>query len=173
MNKNALYGIFSIVVLYSSIFASIHVSPWFKWTENALSDLGNLSHNSAPIFNLGLLISGLLIILYSVKGLALHAPKTSYFLAFNGLCLQLVALFCENYGIIHFYVSVLLFSSLLFSSMAYFFEEKCYLSLMPLLEVPMWALHYQGFMFKGVAIPEMLSSLLMLPWLIRAISKTT
>lgn len=172
MNKSALYGIFAIIALYSSIFISIYISPWFKWTENALSDLGNLSHSSAPVFNFGLLISGLLIILYSIKALTSHAPKTSYFLAFNGLCLQLVALFCENYGVIHFYVSVLLFSSLLFSSIAYFIEEKCYLSLIVLLEIPIWILHFQGFLFKGVAIPEILSSFLMLPWLFRTFVKT-
>lgn len=172
MNKNALYGIFALITLYSSIFISISISPWFKWTENALSDLGNLSHSSASIFNFGLLISGLLTILYSIKALAFHAPRTSYFLAFNGLCLQLVALFCENYGIIHFYVSVLLFASLVFSSMAYFFEEKCYLSLIVLLEIPIWTLHFQGFLFRGVAIPEILSSFLMLPWLFRTFMKT-
>lgn len=172
MNKNALYGVFALIALYSSIFISIGLSPWFKWTENALSDLGNLSHGSAPIFNFGLLLSGLFVILYSVKALALHAPRTSYFLAFNGLCLQLVALFCENYGAIHFYVSVLLFASLVFSSAAYFIEERCYLSLIVLLEIPIWALHFQGFLFKGVAIPEILSSFLMLPWLIRTFAKT-
>lgn len=172
MNKNAIYGILAIIVLYSSIFISISISPWFKWVENALSDLGNLNHSSAPIFNFGLLISGLLIIFYSIKALVYHAPKTSYFLIFNGICLQLVALFCENYGIIHFYVSILLFSSLLFSSIAYFIEEKCYLSLIVLLEIPIWILHFQGFLFKGVAIPEILSSFLMLPWLFRAFIKT-
>lgn len=166
------FGILAIISLYSSIFISICISPWFNWTNNALSDLGNLSHDSASIFNFGLLVSGLLLILYSIKFLAHHAPKTSYFLAFNGFCLQLVGLFCENYGAIHFYVSVLLFSSLIFSSLAYFIERKCYLAIIVLLEIPIWILHFQGILFKGAAIPEIISSFLMLPWLLRTMIST-
>ncbi|MCS7098612.1 MAG: DUF998 domain-containing protein [Candidatus Methanomethyliaceae archaeon] len=173
MNWNKTFGVLAIISLYSSIFISIYISPWFNWMNNALSDLGNLSYGSASIFNFGLLISGLFLILYSIKVVAPHAPKTSYFLAFNGFCLQLVGLFCENYGIIHFYVSVLLFSSLIFSSLAYFIERRCYLALIVLLEIPIWALHFQGMLFKGVAIPEIISSFLMLPWLLKTMINAT
>lgn len=165
VKASALLGIGAVISLYATIALSISISPWFSWVDNALSDLGNLRYGSAPIFNGGLLITGLLLILYSFTALRHHSPKTAYFLAFTGFAMELVGLFCENYGAIHFYVSVILFISLPIVSMAYFVEKRCYLTWLVFLAVPFWILHFQGGLFKGVAIPEILSSFVMLPWL--------
>ncbi|MGQ9759890.1 MAG: DUF998 domain-containing protein [Candidatus Methanomethylicaceae archaeon] len=166
MRASAFFGIGAIISLYTTIALAISISPWFSWIDNALSDLGNLRYESAPIFNVGLLITGLLLILYSFISLRDHAPKTAYLLAFTGFAMQLVGLLCENYGIIHFYVSVILFISLPIASMAYFIEKRCYLTWLVFVAVPFWMLHFQGGLFRGVAIPEILSSFVVLPWLI-------
>ncbi|MCC6013386.1 MAG: DUF998 domain-containing protein [Candidatus Verstraetearchaeota archaeon] len=169
MKKSVIFGICAIIVLYSSIIVSILISPWFDITKNALSDLGNLTHNSCIIFNFGLLLSGLLTILYSITVVRFQALKTSYFLILVGFSMQLVGLFCENYGIIHFYVSILLFFLLIPTSITYFIEKRCYIALLILIEIPLWILYFQGFLFKGAAIPEIISSILVIPWLLKTI----
>lgn len=169
MKRSAFFGVGAIFVLYCSILLAISRAPWFSWTENALSDLGNLRYDTAPIFNAGLLIAGLLLILYSSAALRDHAPKTAYFLAFTGFAMQLVGLLCENYGHLHYYVSVLLFVSLPFAAMSYFIERRCYLTWLVFLAVPVWILYFQGSLFPGVAIPEILSSFVMLPWLLKTL----
>lgn len=160
-----LAGIMAILILFGTISISIFVSPWFDWWTNALSDLGNLRNGSAPIFNCGLLLSGLLVILYSAKKLNSYARLTASSLMFTGFSLQLVGLFCENYGRIHFYVSVILFVSLFVSALTYVFEKKGYLGAIVLFGIPAWWAHFSQITFSGAAIPEMLSALLTLPWL--------
>lgn len=161
-------GPLAVASLYITIFISISISPWFNWLENALSDLGNLRNLSAPFFNGGLVITGLLIFTYSIKGFRNKAPLTAKFLALTGFSLQLVGVFCENYGRIHFYVSLTLFLLLLFTGLAYFYETKNFLALLILLAVPVWWLHFNEVIFHGAAVPELISSLLTLPWLIDA-----
>jgi len=170
--ESALLGIATIALLFIFIAAAILQSPWFSWVDNALSDLGNLSHSSVATFNVGLLISGLGIILYALIGMREHAPKTSYFLAFTGFSMQLVGLFCENYGRIHFNVSALLFVSLLIASMVYLWEKRYYPALLVLLAVPLWWLHFQGILVPGAAIPEISSAALVVPWVVRSSLKS-
>ncbi|MEM3365540.1 MAG: DUF998 domain-containing protein [Candidatus Methanomethyliaceae archaeon] len=169
MKKSVFFGISAILVLYGGIFLAISRAQWFSWTENALSDLGNLRYDTAPIFNATLLIAGLLLVLYASIALREHAPKTAYFLAFTGFAMQLVGLLCENYGRLHFYVSVLLFVSLPFAAVSYFIEKRCYLTWLVFAAVPVWGLYFQGNLFPGVAIPEIFSSFVMLPWLAKTL----
>lgn len=49
-----------VVVAFGAIAGAIVVSPWFSWTGSALSDLGDPAHASAPLFNGGLILAGLL-----------------------------------------------------------------------------------------------------------------
>ena len=60
-----LFGFLGLLAVYLSIGISILFSPWFSWQRNALSDLGHaVKSGVAPIFNLGLLFGGFLIIIY-------------------------------------------------------------------------------------------------------------
>jgi hypothetical membrane protein len=56
----ALAPIFALV----SIGISIALSPWFSWTQNALSDLG--VSKVAPIFNSGLILTGILTSIFAI-----------------------------------------------------------------------------------------------------------
>jgi hypothetical membrane protein len=162
----AVYLFLAVLALYSSIGISVVLSPWFSWTGNALSDLGNVSHSSvAPIFNVGLLTTGFLLILYAMFSLRGTASKTAWSLALTGFSLQVVGGLNENYGILHFYVSVLLFLMLLVTSMIYLFEKKSKLALLVLVAVIPWLLYSQQIFFRGEALPELISSLVVLPWL--------
>jgi len=69
-----LLGITGPIVSYFVIGISIIYSPWFSWQKNALSDLGHsVKSETAPIFNFGLLLTGLLIIIYMVTVFKEHA----------------------------------------------------------------------------------------------------
>lgn len=164
----SLLGMVGIAVLLISINVAISQAPWFNWVNNALSDLGNLNRGNAAIFNVGLLSSGFLIALYALIGMRKHAPKSAYLLALTGFSMQLTGLLCENYGRIHYLVSILLFVSLLFSSLAYFAEKRYYPALIAILAIPIWIIHFQGIIVPGAAIPEIVSASLAFPWVIRS-----
>jgi hypothetical membrane protein len=77
-NLAALLGIIGPLTAYIFIGLSIGLSPSFSWYRNALSDLGHAQRsNVAPIFNFGLLLSGFLTTIYSVRSLIKYAKYTS------------------------------------------------------------------------------------------------
>ncbi|PTD94721.1 hypothetical protein C9439_01010 [archaeon SCG-AAA382B04] len=65
--KQFKLGISSILVLLVSLAVSISQNNWFVWTKNALSDLGGPEATNPWIFNFGLIIAGLLGMLYFSK----------------------------------------------------------------------------------------------------------
>ncbi|MEM1514606.1 MAG: DUF998 domain-containing protein [Candidatus Bathyarchaeia archaeon] len=100
------------MIAYICIVLSINLLQSFSWYTSALSDLGHAQNsNVAPIFNLGLLVSGFLVALYSAKSLINYAKYISISLLFSALMLQAVTTFNEIYGRIHLIVSILFFIS--------------------------------------------------------------
>ena len=73
-------GFSAIAAAWITIFAAISVNPWFRIQKNALSDLGgtniisNFFQHQAPadpyIYNVGLMITGLLIALFAIASIA-------------------------------------------------------------------------------------------------------
>jgi len=164
----ALLGVIGPVVAYAFIGVAIAFSPWFSWHRNALSDLGHATRSSvAPIFNLGLSLVGLLMILYAVMVFRKYAKYTSVCLIVSAFMLQMVATFNEVYGFIHFVVSVLFFLSLGIASIAYAVERRW---LLPVLAFVMglgsWALYWARIYTAGVAVPETVSSAAVVSWIV-------
>jgi hypothetical membrane protein len=58
-------GILSPIVAFTCILFAINYSPEFSWTKNALSDLGVQEGVTAPLFNYGLIISGILTLIFA------------------------------------------------------------------------------------------------------------
>lgn len=56
-----------IAVAVVGIFGAVLLAPWFEWTANALSDLGAAGEPTAPLFNGGLVIGGLLGLAFVVR----------------------------------------------------------------------------------------------------------
>lgn len=156
-----LLGIIGPLVAYVSIGLSIYLSPSFSWYKNALSDLGHARNSSvAPIFNFGLLVSGFLTAIYSVKSLISHARYTSVSLAFSALMLQTVATFDEIYGRLHTIVSVLFFLSAGISCVIYSVERRTMLGVGAfLVGLLAWLLYWAKFYSAGVAVPEIISAI--------------
>jgi hypothetical membrane protein len=164
--KPAILGIAAPVVAYSFIAIAIFLSPWFRWQSNALSDLGHAVHSSvAPIFNFGLLLTGLLISLYALFSLRSYAKWTALSLAFTGFSLQTIGAFDEVYGSIHYIVSVIFFVSIGVTSIIYAAEKKSYLGLIGFIVVLLsWGLFIMKVYSAGVAVPEIISTFGVLPW---------
>ena len=164
----ALFGILGPLVAIIFIIAAIGLSPWFSWSNNALSDLGHsVKSDVAPLFNFGLLLGGFLIILYSLTSFRSHAKYTSYFLMFAGLALQMVATFNEVYKPLHFQVSVLFFAALGFVSISYIIEKRSVLVVAALvIGLVSWILYWLEIYSAGIAVPETISSMATASWVV-------
>ncbi len=165
---SALFGVVGPIVAYLSIGVSIAFSPWFSWEVNALSDLGHsVKSEVAPIFNLGLLLSGFLVTVYALIAFRKHAKYTSICLVASALSLQLIATFDEVYGFLHFAVSVLFFVSIGITSIMYAIERKSSLAVISFIIVlGSWALYEMKIYRAGVAVPEIISTLAVASFLI-------
>lgn len=166
LRNYALLGLIAPLIAIFFVIVSILLSPWFSWQSNALSDLGHsVDSRVAPLFNFGLFLCGLLIILYSMTSFRSYAKYTSHFLALIGLSLQLVATFDEAYGVLHFLVSVLFFMTLGFASISYAVEKRSVLGLAALaIGSSSWILYWLEIYSSGIAVPEIVSSIATIAW---------
>lgn len=157
----ALFGIFGPLLVYVSIGVSLIISPWFNWETNALSDLGHaITSDAASIFNLGLLLSGFLLMIYAVTAFKKHAKYSSFCLLVSSFLVQLIAAFNETYGTIHFAVAVPHFVMLSITSIVYTVENKSAFAFATFLVVMFsWLLYALDIFNIGIAVPETISKL--------------
>ncbi|MEM2917471.1 MAG: DUF998 domain-containing protein [Candidatus Bathyarchaeia archaeon] len=120
--KNALRvsgfcGLLSPFLAFLFIFLAVSCFPNFDFGRNALSDLAgwNASLLSALFFNFGLIVSGVLSLVFAA-GLRKILPKGFlgvlgfYVFVADAVALCLIGVFPETAGKIHFYVSVAFFT---------------------------------------------------------------
>jgi len=113
-----LCGIVCPLAALSFIALSISNSlSWFRWTENALSDLAGTqaTATAAVLFNSGLIIGALLVIIFAVGLMQILRKRTlgfigAFLLILTGISLLAIGVFPETAGRIHFYVSVAFFT---------------------------------------------------------------
>lgn len=84
-------------------------SPWFNWTNNALSDLGAIGI-SAFFFNNGLILGGIFVFIFSL-GLAENLPRKTgaYLLTVSSLALIGIGLFPKTLFLLHYFSSAVFF----------------------------------------------------------------
>ncbi len=167
-------GILGPIIAITCTLLAISLSSWFSWTKNALSDLG-VHETSATLFNLGLIISGMLILVFAV-GLRMSLSRRflckigASILALAAISLCEVGIFTEDYGDLHLYFSVAFFalislsSFLIGASMIREPSEKilgAFIILTGFVTSVVWV-----FPWEGVAIPETISSLAVLVWIV-------
>ena len=155
----ASLGIVGPIIVYISIGVSVVFSPWFSWQRNALSDLGHVVKSEvAPIFNLGLLLGGLLLVVYVVTVFGEHAKYTSVCLVASSFLLQLIATFDEAYGFLHGIVSVLFFVSIWIASIVNAIEKRSVKALVAfIISFGIWVLYAMRVYSAGIAVPEIIS----------------
>lgn len=115
-------GVAAPLLGFTMILLSIRSSPWFSWTKNALSDLG-VSGPGSLIFNYGLVLTGVLAIVFSLGLYELAesclAGRLGFLLFIAGnVFLSGIGIFPETSGRIHYYVSVAFFVSIPLSMLA-------------------------------------------------------
>jgi hypothetical membrane protein len=157
----ALFGVFGPLLVYLSIFLSLLISPWFNWETNMLSDLGHAAtSDAAPIFNLGLLLAGFLMMIYALTVFKKHAKYSSYCLLVSTFFVQLLASFNEAYGELHYTVAVPHFLMLSLTSIVYTVEKRSAVALATFSIVMFsWLLYALNIFTIGIAVPETVSKL--------------
>lgn len=178
-------GFFAPLFALVGITVAILVSPNFTWWENALSDLGHYTRTdlgdfqiiSAIVFNSGLIISGLLMLYFSIlflKGLREPITKVG-FLIFIISCMFLIAIgvFSENFSPTHFIVSVGFFLTFPFAMWTIALSWMRFPDLrwfavvslvIPFISLFMWTDLGIGSIWENVAIPEIVTSASAIAW---------
>ena len=157
----ALFGVFGPLLVYVSIALALALSPWFSWETNMLSDLGHaVNSDVAPIFNLGLLLAGFLMMVYALTAFKKHAKYSSLCLLVSNFFVQLLAAFNEAYGSLHYAVAVPHFLMLSLTSIVYTVEKRSAVALITFSVVMFsWLLYALNIFSIGVAVPETVSKL--------------
>jgi hypothetical membrane protein len=181
-----MIGFFGPLVALVCIIVTILLSPGFDWFVNALSDLGHYTRTDlgpykligAIIFNSGLIVTGLLMLYYAlwfVRGTTDTATKIGFLPLVISLCFLIsIGIFSENFGDLHYWVSVGFFLTFPFSmwfiGLAWLRFARlrwfCVLSLIiPFLSVFMWADYLNGTSIWQEAIPEIITAFSAISWL--------
>ena len=107
-----LCGILIPFVFLISILIAMINSPWFKWTNNALSDMG-AEGLSAFFFNNGLIFAGLLALIFSIGLIKILSIRIGgYIIAISSLSLIGVGIFPITIFDLHYIVSAIFFITL-------------------------------------------------------------
>ena len=102
----AVCGILIPIVLFLSLAFALSYSPWFNWTQHALSDLG-ITGVSSFFFNLGMIICGILTFVFSLGLSTILSNKIgAYLLSVSSLAMIGIGIFPETIMGIHFVVSI-------------------------------------------------------------------
>jgi hypothetical membrane protein len=170
-------GLVTPFLTFGLILSAIASWPPFNWSNNALSDLGVQSGNTALLFNSGLVIGGLLFLI-SATGLFPFISKKvvgkvgAAVLVLATVSMIGIGIFNENYSPTHYILSVAFFMlfpiAMLVLVGAFWIEGKRKLSLftlaMALVAGVVWGLQLAIRYVPNVAIPEFVSGLFGAAW---------
>lgn len=172
-------GTIAPIVAFTFILLAILNFPQFSWTGNALSDLGVVEEVTAVLFNSGLIIGGILAIIFA-SGLFIFLRNRllgrigAFIFTLAALALVAIGIFTENFGRIHYYVSVAFFTfapiSMLIICATFFVMGKVKMGVFTFLTAIIvafvWVLQFAMRYVPNVAIPETISALLASTWTI-------
>jgi len=170
-------GILTPILAFTRISLAIASYPQFSWTDNALSDLGVVGDVTSVLFNGGLIISGILTLLFALGLFMFLRNKMlgrigAFLLVLDALSLSAIGVFPENVKPTHYYASVAFFMffplAMFFIATALFQMGKLKMGLFTFLAaifaVVVWVIQFTIKFGRGVAIPETLTSLSASAW---------
>lgn len=170
---SGISGIIAPLIAFTLILLAIAYSPNFSWAENALSDLGVQEGVTAVLFNNGLIITGVLGILFAT-GLFKFLQENllgkigAFVFVLDAFALTAIGVFPENVEPIHFYASVTFFVLLPISvflvGAAFLQTHRTKLGFFTFTAAIVAAIVWTIPFGKGVAIPETLSGLSASAW---------
>ena len=119
-----IYSILSPMIFFTFTGLSIYLSPWFKWTENWISELGG-SIGETPIwsanglsslfFNFGIIFTGLfgILFVFSIRKCGIFRNKIGrvgfLLLLIDMFALFGIGIFPITLGELHYYFSIVFF----------------------------------------------------------------
>lgn len=156
-------GLFIPVVMFACLGLALASSPWFTWTEHALSDLG-VSKNTALLFNYGMITGGVLTFIFSLGLIRVLSRKTgAYLLSLASFALIGIGMFPETVSLLHFFTSASFFVilTIAFLIIGVTIKQNHFEKSIGLLAL-VFALISVGssvflFHWKGIALPEAFS----------------
>jgi len=165
-------GVLAPIIVLTLILLAIYYSPWFSWTENALSDLG-VQGTAAILFNSSLVVGGVLTIIFAIGLREILLNRTlgrigTLIFILDGTMLCAIGIFPETAGDIHFYVSVAFFVllpvSLFLNGVAMMQESSerktgLFTITAGIVAATVWMLQ-----LSAVAIPEIIAALAAFVW---------
>jgi hypothetical membrane protein len=177
LRLSAACGVLSPVVAFTCISLAINSAAEFSWAEDALSDLGVMSGITAPIFNFGLIVSGLLGFVFALGvfaylGESVVSRAGAFVLVLAMAALTAIGVFSENVRPVHYLVSVAFFvflpiSMLIFTG-AFWLREQVRMATFTLVATfaaaAPWVLLLLVQYVSGVAVPEAASGLVAAVW---------
>lgn len=172
-------GVITPLVAFTCILLAIHYSPEFSWTDNALSNLGIQKGLTAPLFNYGLITSGLFALAFAIGLFHSLSKKTlakigTFTFVLATLALIAIGIFPENIKPLHYYASVAFFAllplALLVLVAAFLQMGKMKMGLftltIALVAAGPWGVYFAVQYAPNVAIPETISALSASTWAI-------
>jgi len=182
LSKKGILGIIGPLIALIGIIIAILMSPWFTWDGNALSDLGKYATDvpAAFVFNAGLVLTGTIMLYFSYWFMNRFEDKITKFghvpLMIALIFLILIGILSEDFGYIHFIVSVGFFASFPFTMWIVGFGFLRYSHLrwftvvsviLPFFCLFMWTGWYGGLFpsWTGNAIPEITTALSAIGWM--------
>jgi hypothetical membrane protein len=173
-------GIVAPAIGFTCILIAIASYPAFSWTNNALSDLGIIPGITGPLFNFGLVASGLLSFNFAIFGLFTYLGKSgvgkigSAFFAAATVALIAIGVFNESFSPTHYLVSVAFFVlapiSLFITTCAFWLSHQRGMAVFTVAvgvaaALP-WLLLFAFNYVPNVAVPEFVSGLAVSAWAI-------
>lgn len=165
---------------FGAVLGALLMSPWFVWSENALSDLGHPRRESALVFGAGLAAAGAVYLVF-VWALWAATPRTPAVsaallaLAGGGASLSAVGIVNQAYGAPHLVVSVTYFTlvpvGMLLLALALKAPDPAFRAATLVLALAAGTLglcvagaQEYGWPFPSQAVPELLASLVLGGW---------
>lgn len=130
---SGLCGMFAPIFAFGCILLSIGYAPNFSWTDNALSDLGVMANPTSTVFNLGLIVGGILAIVFASGLFIFYSGRLAgrvgaLLFLLDALALTAIGIFPESSGPMHLYASVVFFAlfplAMFFMTAAFVLESK-------------------------------------------------
>ena len=173
-------GIAAPILAFTCILTAIASYPTFSWTNNALSDLGIIPGITGPLFNFGLVASGLLAFNFAIFGLFTYFGKSvagkigSSFFAAATVALIAIGVFNESFSPTHYLVSVAFFMlapiSLFILACAFWLANQrrnaVFTIAVGVAAALPWLLLFAFNYVPNVAVPEFVSGLAVSAWAI-------
>lgn len=148
------------IVIFLGIWLAISDAYWFRWTNNALSDLG-IEGLSAFFFNNGIIFGGILVLIFSIGLTQILKNKIgAYVLLISSLALIGAGIFPKTIYMLHYVSSVIFFVCITIALFVIGYslkkegtEQNLGIIAIILAVIACSSIFFQNFL-NGIAIPE-------------------